>query len=219
MLTPVVSFRSVVALVDQFPVLSGVDLQLEAGEVVLLEGPNGAGKTSLLRTIAGLLRPAQGDAEVLGLDLFVDAAAVRGQVGFLGHDSFLYGDLTVGENIEFFVRAAGAEVSSVAPALERLGLDGRLAGVVVDRLSAGQRRRAALAVVVARDPALWLLDEPHTGLDADSRANFDAIVEEAVDRGRTVLFSSHEADVAASLSQRSVFISGGSVNKAPTHAA
>ena len=113
--TPVVSFRSVVALADHFPVLSGVDLDLQAGEVVLVEGANGAGKTSLLRTIAGLLRPSQGEATVLGFDLFDQVKAVRRNVGFLGHDSLLYGDLSVRENVEFFVRAAGGNVKSVQP--------------------------------------------------------------------------------------------------------
>lgn len=207
----VVSFRSVVALAGRFPVLSGVDLDLSEGEVVLLEGPNGAGKTSLLRTVAGLLRPARGKAVVLGIDLFEDPKSVRRQVGFLGHESSLYGDLTATENAYFFVRASGGEVSGIPAALERLGLGGRLASVPVDRLSAGQRRRAAMASIVARDPLVWLLDEPHAGLDAASRDEFDAIVREAAARERAILFSSHEADVASALATRKVVIRGGSI--------
>jgi heme ABC exporter ATP-binding subunit CcmA len=209
--SPVVSFRSVVALAGQFPVLSGVDLDLREGEIVLLEGPNGAGKTSLLRAAAGLLRPSRGEAEVVGVDLFGDPKAVRRQVGFLGHESFLYGDLTATENAYFFVRASDGDVSRIPESLERLGLGGRLASIPVDRLSAGQRRRAAMAAIVARDPLLWLLDEPHAGLDAASRAQFDSIVREAAKRGRAILFSSHEAEVASALATRTVSIRGGAI--------
>jgi len=206
---PVVSFRSVVALVDRFPVLAGVDLHVEAGEVVLLTGANGAGKTSLLRAVAGLLPVAQGEATVLGHDLVADPRPVRRLVGFLGHGSALYGELTVDENVRFAVRAAAGDVARVPAALERLGLDGRLAAVPADRLSAGQRRRAALAVLLARDPALWLLDEPHASLDAGTRAELDAIVRDAAERGRTVLFSSHEGGRTHALATTAVAIEGG----------
>jgi heme ABC exporter ATP-binding subunit CcmA len=205
----VVSFRSVVCLIDRFPVLAGVDFAVGRGEIVLLSGANGAGKTSLLRAIAGLLSIAQGDAEVLGYDISANQRAVRRQLGFLGHQSFLYGELTAAENIAFAVAASGASRSAIAPALDRLGLSGRLADVTVDRLSAGQRRRTALAILVARDPELWLLDEPHTGLDADARTLLDEIVEDAAARGRTVLFSSHETDRVAAIATRHEIVDGG----------
>src|SRR5439155_13374094 len=91
----VVRFRSAVCLLGRFPALAGVDLDVAAGEVVLLEGPNGAGKTTLLRTCAGLLPIASGIAEVLGNDLSRDRRGVRRRVGLLGHAGFLYDDLTV----------------------------------------------------------------------------------------------------------------------------
>ncbi len=206
-----VEFRSVVALVGDYPVLSGVDLEVERGEVVLLRGPNGAGKTSLLRACAGLLPICAGHAEVLGVDLSVDGRGVRRQVGLLGHATALYDDLTVEDNVRFAVRAAGGRRQEVGPALERLGLDGRLRGVAVGRLSAGQRRRTALAVIVARRPQLWLLDEPHAGLDAAHRDLLDEVVREAAAGGSTVLFASHEADRALTLARRTVTVAGGAV--------
>src|SRR3954447_7221182 len=158
LMAPAIRFRHVVALLGRFPALAGVDLDVDEGEVVLLQGPNGAGKTSLLRACAGLLSVVDGEAEVLGHDLRQDRRTVRRDVGLLGHASFLYDDLTVIDNVRFAVRASRAGTDAVDPALARLGLEGRLRDVAVTKLSAGQRRRAALAVLVARRPRLWLLD-------------------------------------------------------------
>src|SRR4051794_7831974 len=171
----VVRLRRAVALLGRFPALAGVDLDVEAGEIVWLRGPNGAGKTSLLRACAGLLHVVDGEAIVLGHDLRADRRAVRRHVGLLGHDTFLYDDLTAKDNVTFAVRSSAGDVGRVVPSMERLGLTGRLADVPVGKLSAGQRRRVALAVLVARAPELWLLDEPHAGLDADHRDVLDAI--------------------------------------------
>jgi heme ABC exporter ATP-binding subunit CcmA len=209
---PVIRFRSAVALVGRFPVLAGVDLDVGRGEIVLLQGANGAGKTSLLRACAGLLRVASGEARVLGEDLVADPRAVRRRVGLLGHATGLYDDLTAADNVRFAVRAAGRPVAGVAPALERLGLVGRLPGTAVSALSAGQRRRVALAALVARDPELWLLDEPHAGLDAEHRDLLDGLVRDAVRRGATVLLASHEHDRAQDLAERIVTVAGGMIS-------
>jgi heme ABC exporter ATP-binding subunit CcmA len=206
-----VHLRSAVALAGRFPALSGVDLTVAAGEVVALLGPNGAGKTSVLRTCAGLLRVSAGEAIVLGCDLTADRAAVRRRVGLLGHDAPLYDELTAAENVRFAVRAAGQPAARVGPALERLGLVGRIARTPAMRLSAGQRRRTALAVLVARAPELWLLDEPHAGLDASARALLGELVAEAAVGGAAVLLSSHEPDLAWALSDRVAVLSGGRV--------
>lgn len=204
-----VHFRSAVALAGNYPVLAGVDLDVEAGDVVLLQGANGAGKTSILRACAGLLAVSAGTAEVLGTDVVADPRAVRRRVGLMGHATGLYDDLNAEENVTFSVRAGGGRRDRVGPALERLGLGGRLRGVAVSRLSAGQRRRVALAVLLARDADLWLLDEPHAGLDAEHRDLLDEVVREAAGRGATVLFASHEVDRAGSLARRVVTVAGG----------
>ena len=165
-MAPVVHFRNAVALAGRFPALAGVDLSLDQGEVVVVVGANGAGKTSLLRACAGLLPVTSGEATVLGVDLTTDHTSVRRYVGLLGHAAPLYDDLSAAENVQFAVRALGLPVQRADEALERLGLTGRLRTTPAGRLSAGQRRRAALAALLARRPALWLLDEPHAGLDA-----------------------------------------------------
>lgn len=210
-MAPVVRFRSAVALLGRFPALAGVDLEVGAGEVVLLQGANGAGKTTLLRACAGLVQVVSGQAEVLGHDLVRDRRTVRRSIGLLGHTGTLYDDLSVEDNVRFAVRAGGGDVAAVKPAMARLGVDGRLRTISVARLSAGQRRRVAIAALVARAPALWLLDEPHAGLDADGRELLDGLVRSAVTAGVTVVMASHEAERAGALAGRTVVIGGGRV--------
>ncbi len=207
----VIRFRSAVALAGNFPVLAGVDLDVARGDVVLVRGSNGAGKTSLLRACAGILRVVGGEAQVLGADLVRDQRAVRRRVGLLGHNSALYDEMTALDNVRFGLRAAGARAAAAEPAMQRLGLTGRLAGTRVGSLSAGQRRRVALSILVARHPELWLLDEPHAGLDADYRDLLDEIISSAAAAGTTVLLASHEAERSAPLANRVVTIAGGVV--------
>jgi heme ABC exporter ATP-binding subunit CcmA len=208
----VIRFRSAVALAGRFPVLAGVDLDVARGDVVLLRGANGAGKTSLLRACAGLLRVVAGEAWVLGQDLVRDQRAVRRKVGLLGHQTGLYDEMTAAENLRFALRASRAPLSAAAPAMEMLGITGRLASTQVSALSAGQRRRVALAVLVARDPELWLMDEPHAGLDAEHRDLLDGLVRRAAERGTTIVLASHEAERAGSLADRVVTVAGGAVS-------
>jgi ABC-2 type transport system ATP-binding protein len=210
-MAPVVHFRAAVALAGRFPALAGVDLSLDAGEVVVVVGANGAGKTSLLRACAGLLPVTSGQAEVLGIDLTTDHTTVRRHVGLLGHAAPLYDELSAAENVRFSVRALGLPVKSADEALERLGLVGRLRGTPTGRLSAGQRRRVALAALLARRPALWLLDEPHAGLDAPTRALLGDLIGQAASDGAAVLLSSHEPELSVPLSDRVVVMGGGRV--------
>lgn len=208
---PVVHLHAAVSLLGRFPALAGVDLDVTRGEVVALHGPNGAGKTTLLRLCAGLVGVVTGEAVVLGHDLRVDRRGVRTRVGVLGHQSGLYDELTVADNVLFWARAAGARREDAEAAMGRLGLAGRLRDVAVARLSAGQRRRTSLACLLARRPELWLLDEPHAGLDADGRDLLDELIAQAAAAGATVLVASHEHDRTARLSARVVTLAGGVV--------
>jgi heme ABC exporter ATP-binding subunit CcmA len=207
-----------VCLLGRFPALAGVDLDVAAGEIVLVTGPNGAGKTTLLRLLAGLLPVTGGEAVVLGHDLTRDRRAVRREVGLLGHGAALYDDLTVVENVRFWARA-GRAGGDVDDALRRAGIDGRVRDVLGARLSAGQRRRAALAILLARSPRLWLLDEPHAGLDASGRDALDEEVRAAAGRGATVVVASHELERAGGVATRTVTIAGGHRIPEATHVA
>jgi len=208
---PVVQLVDVVAVLDRFPALAGVTLTVRRGEIVLLTGPNGAGKTTLLRLCAGLVPPARGTAIVLGLDLAEQRQMVRSRVGLLGHSNGLYSDLTVTENVEFWGGTVAASTGEVAASLDRMGLAGRLSNLPVRKLSAGQRRRTALACLIARRAELWLLDEPHAGLDATGRDELDTTLRAATAAGATMIVASHELDRAGALATRVVEVVGGQI--------
>jgi heme ABC exporter ATP-binding subunit CcmA len=197
-----------VCLLGRFPALAGLDLDADEGEVVLLSGGNGAGKTTLLRVIAGLVSVHSGEAEVLGHDLTRDRRSHRRDLALVGHETACYDDLTARENLDFAVRAAGGSTDQTSESLERLGL-APLSDVAHGRLSAGQRRRLALAIALARAPKLLLLDEPHAGLDAEGRAVLDDVLGSASADGRTVLVASHELDRTRALATREVVLTAG----------
>jgi heme ABC exporter ATP-binding subunit CcmA len=205
---PVVRLRSAVCLLGRFPALAGVDLDVEAGEVVLLSGGNGAGKTTLLRVLAGLVPLHSGDGEVLGFDLTVDRRAHRRLVGLVGHETACYDDLTVLENLRFAARAAGASAAAADSVVGQVGLR-PLGDVLHRRLSAGQRRRLSLGVALVRSPPLLLLDEPHAGLDAEGREALDSFIAQASGDGRTVVLASHELERARPLASREVVLTAG----------
>jgi heme ABC exporter ATP-binding subunit CcmA len=207
----VVDFRDAVVVFNGFPALAGATFQVTLGEVVLLQGPNGAGKTTLLRACAGLLPVVRGDANVLGVDLCVDRQSVRARVGLLGHANGLFADLTIRENIVFWAQVIGASSDEVNATMHRMGIDGRIADQKVSLLSPGQKRRCALACLVVRRAELWLLDEPHAGLDAKGRDEIDAIIREASSFGATVLIASHELERTKGLATRSVSVVAGQV--------
>ena len=208
---PVVALDDAVAVIGRFPALAGATLRIETGEILLLQGPNGAGKTSLLRLCAGLLPLARGSGRVLGLDLTTQREAIRPRVALLGHRNGLYRDLTVAENVGFWGATVAATDDEVEAAIERLGVGGRLRNVSVSKLSAGQSRRTALACLVARRAELWLLDEPHAGLDAAGRDELDALLRQAVSAGATVIVASHEHERAGALADRIVEVVAGQI--------
>jgi len=214
---PVVHFRATVSLLGRFPALAGVDLDVQRGSIALVHGPNGAGKTTLLRTCAGLVPVVSGEATVLGHDLRESAErrAVRRRIGLLSHSTSLYDDLTVRDNVRFWAKAARATVAEADAAMAALGVDGRLADVVVAKLSAGQRRRTSIAAMVARRPELWLLDEPHAGLDAAARDVIDGLVTAAAAAGATIVIASHELDRATAIATQVVQLAGGTVLDRP----
>ena len=205
----VIDLKGVVAVLGSFPALAGVDLSVNRGEIVLLQGPNGAGKTSLLRVCAGLLPIERGTGTILGIDVASQREDIRARVGFLGHANGLYLDLTVKQNMKFWAATVGASDAEVKAAMARMRIDGRLTDVRTAQLSAGQRRRTALASLIVRRAEIWLLDEPHAGLDATGRDEIDYVLREAVSAGATVVLASHESERASELAHRIVTIDGG----------
>lgn len=209
----VIELNGVVAVLGQFPALAGIDLCVHRGEIVLLQGPNGAGKTSLLRVCAGLMPIERGVGKILGIDLSTNRDAIRSRVGLLGHANGLYLDLTVTQNIEFWAATVAATKDEVRAAMQSMKIDGRLATMKASQLSAGQRRRTALASLIVRRAEIWLLDEPHAGLDAAGRNELDSLLRDAVRAGATVVLASHESQRAGGLATRTVIVDGGSIGR------
>lgn len=160
-----------------------------AGEAVALTGRNGAGKTSLLRAVAGLLRPAAGTIRFEGVDEAADARA-RG-LHLLGHLDGLKGGRTAWEELRFAALWSGGSEASAREAATTLELD-RLLGLEVRKLSAGQRRRLALARLIAAPRPVWLLDEPLAPLDSVWRARMGELMAAHVSGGGMVLAAVHD---------------------------
>lgn len=172
-------------------VFAGLDFRLGAGDALILSGPNGSGKSSLLRVMAGLLPPAAGT--LVWAERPVDEAPElhRARLHYLGDRDALKPVLSVRENLAFWAGLRGGH-DRVAGALERLGL-GRLADLPARLLSAGQRRRLALARLLAAPAPLWLLDEPGVGLDTAGLETLTALVAEHRAAGGRVAVATHQA--------------------------
>ena len=168
-------------------VFAGLSFTLGAGSAALLLGPNGTGKSSLLRVLAGLLPAAEGQVLWGGENIAREASAHGRRLRYLGHQEGLKASLTVAENLAFQAALGGGEV---APALDAMGL-AALADLPARVLSAGQKRRLALARLALAPAALWLLDEPTLGLDAASVARFGAMLAAHRARGGIVLAATH----------------------------
>ncbi|MFZ5730329.1 MAG: heme ABC exporter ATP-binding protein CcmA [Pseudomonadota bacterium] len=162
-------------------------LNFDRGEAVALTGRNGAGKTSLLRAVAGLIAPDSGDIGFGGLD----PAEAREHMHLLGHLDGLKSGRTARDELSFWTRFAGGTEDAAAAAAERLEL-ARLLDLEVRRLSAGQKRRLALARLLAAPRPLWLLDEPLSPLDAEWRARFGEIMGEHLAGGGLILAAVHD---------------------------
>jgi heme exporter protein A len=194
------------------PVLRGIDLLLDQGERMALLGANGAGKTTLLRVLACLTRPGAGTVRIGGWDIEREAQQIRLLVGFVGHQPYLYDELTALENLLFFGRmyAVKQTYKRAAELLERVGL-ARYAKERTGALSRGQAQRLALARALLHSPHLLLLDEPEAGLDEEGNELLEVLLQEHTERGGTTLFTTHNLERALSFSDRISMLSKGRV--------
>jgi heme exporter protein A len=196
-------------------VLQGVSLSVSAGECLQVTGTNGSGKTTLLRALCGLVPLEAGRVCWRGTDIRIDPQAYHGELAYLGHDNGLKGDLTAAENLRFAVglrRRVGR--SDIAAALERLGVPAAR-DIPVRRLSAGQRRRVALARVVLTGAALWLLDEPGSNLDAAGHGLLAELVSAHAGAGGVALVATHQPLELPAGAQRSLTLRSLSLAELP----
>ena len=167
-------------------VFQDINLQLSAGEALALTGPNGSGKSSLLRLIAGLLRPAAGQIALQG---GAPERTIAEQAHYQGHLDAFKPALTVRENLEFWIHYLGGSAEP-RPSLLALGLDS-LADLPAAYLSAGQRRRLSLARLIAAPRPIWLLDEPTSALDAAGQDRLAALMREHLAGGGMIVAATH----------------------------
>ncbi len=170
-------------------IFTGLSFALEAGGALVVRGPNASGKSSLLRLLCGLLRPAAGWINWGGAPISDDPDAHHARLHYVGHLDGVNAPLTVAENVRFWAGLRGGRGEPSA-ALGRLGLVG-LAPVPARYLSAGQRRRLALARLVATPAALWLLDEPTVTLDDEATGVLEALIAEHREGGGVVVLATH----------------------------
>ena len=209
---PALELRDVSKQFGVFQALNGVCLRVEPGDYVLLYGPNGAGKTTLLRVLSTLARPSEGKVFYDGADVHANPAAAKAAIGFVTHTTFLYGELTARENLEFVGKLFGLTdlPQRVAIVLEMFHLRER-ARTPVRELSRGYQQRVSLARAFLHDPQFLLLDEPFTGLDAASTESLEGLMRSQREQGKALIFSTHDFEQGKAIAQRLVALEGGKV--------
>ena len=185
--------------------LENIEVELDAGEALQIHGPNGSGKTTLLRILCGLTWPSDGVVLWDGKNVDDDPDELRADIVYVGHADGIKLELSVRENLEYCrALAYRARQTPISRTTERLALTG-LDDIAVRYLSAGQRRRVALARLLMTEARLWILDEPFTALDAAGTATVESMLAEHLGGGGLVVFSSHQQ---VRVAQRSVKLLG-----------
>lgn len=192
--------------------LKSTTLTIEPGQVVVLAGPNGAGKSTLLKILATLARPTRGRVAINRIEIPEGAMEARAVLGYVGHQTLLYDELTIYENLRYYARLYALENIDVriAEVTKQVGIDKRL-NETVRTLSRGFQQRVSLARALIHKPRVMLFDEPWTGLDQNSSTVLTGIFEQARHEGATVLFSSHEFERSLEAADRALIMRNGRI--------
>lgn len=180
------SAENLSAIRGEQTIFSSVNFKLEAGDLLLVTGTNGSGKSTLLRVVAGLLPNFSGKIEMSPAD-----KPIQEQCHYLGHQNALKPSMSVGENLEFWQKYCGSPDDEVGEALEKVGLAG-VQDIPAGYLSAGQKRRIAIARLLVTRRSLWLVDEPTAALDAKSEKMFAKILQAHLDKGGIAIAATHQ---------------------------
>ena len=196
------------------PVLQSLDLLVRRGEIYALLGGNGAGKSTTLSVLLGLVEPVRGVATINGFDPLVQRAEVRASLAYVPENVALYGHLSARENLAYFLRLAGEQQrshSAIEHALGRVGLQKAAWDLPLKGFSKGMRQKTALALALARDVPLLMLDEPNSGLDPRATADLNQVLSQVRSEGRTILMVTHDLLGAADIADRIGFMADGRV--------
>lgn len=189
--------------------VAGVELHVDAGEVLVVVGPNGAGKTTTVETLEGYHRPTSGTVRVLGLDPVADHRRLRSRVGVMLQRGGIWPGMAPGEALRLFARYYD-DPADPAALLRLVDLEGS-ARTPWRRLSGGEQQRLALALALVGRPEVALLDEPTAGVDPHGRRAVRDVIASLRDRGVAVLLTTHELDEAERVADRMVIMDGGRV--------
>ena len=210
--SPLVELSALGVRFGRTPVLRDLSLVVEPGTSICVVGPNGSGKTTLLRVVATLTSPSHGSGFALGARLGTGGVyPVRQAIGLIGHTPALYPQLTLGENLEFVARAAGVQRERVEWALGLVGLTGA-SRRRVEHASWGMQRRVEFARLLMTEPRLVLLDEPHSGLDAQAGDLVRLVVRQVLGRQGAAVMASHHPEPLAPLADRMYRLEGGALS-------
>ncbi|MEA3488243.1 MAG: ABC transporter ATP-binding protein [Euryarchaeota archaeon] len=187
--------------------LNSVSLNIATGDFMAFSGHNGAGKTTLLRIIATHILPTSGSVKIFGTDAH-DNCEIRREIGLVTHDSFLYDELTVRENLLFYAKLFGVKEEAFRDTIEFLGMN-RWYNVQVKNLSHGLRKRADIVRALLHDPGLILLDEPFSGLDMNT---CDLLADYLKSQhGKTLLISSHSLEWTRKICDNGIVLERGNL--------
>jgi ABC-2 type transport system ATP-binding protein len=205
---PVIKVLSLTKSYGEFPAVDNISFEVQRGEIFGLLGPNGAGKTTTLECLEGLRLPDKGDIQIMGIDPVRNVRRLRNTIGVQLQTSGLPGSMTVGEAMRFFSAYHG-----VAPRydlLDRLGLREKV-GEQYHALSTGLQRRLALALALAHQPPIVVMDEPTAGLDVPSRVELHELMNELRSRGITILMATHDMAEAEKMADRVAILLRGKI--------
>ena len=219
-LQPAIVLTRIAKVFGRFAALRDITAEFHGAKLYVIIGENGAGKSSLLRIIAGLSPPTAGTIEIAGST--GDLPSVSRQIGYMGHASLLYEEMTGGENLAYFAALYGISGRGVCDAaMSSVGLDPRLA-LPVRNYSQGMRQRLSLARATVNDPQILLLDEPFSNVDPDSSAQITRRLQKLAAEGKIVIVVTHQPALLAAVADEFLTISAGRiVNRStkPHHAA
>jgi heme exporter protein A len=207
---PAIEVRNLVKTFSEFYALRGISLQIATGECLSIFGPNGAGKTTFLRILSAISRPTSGDILFDGKTLEEAVFSIRRRLGVIGHQSFLYDDLTAEENLLFYARLYDVNnpTDRIREILNDVGLRER-ARDRVRTYSRGMQQRLTIARAMLHDPAVLFLDEPYTGLDQHAASMLTTWLSKLRSERRTILLVTHDLEQGLALADRvAIFLRG-----------